>query len=143
MAQDPLQWWQHIHGASSHFPIALLIFTFLFDFGATIFRRPDWRVIGFWALIVGSLMTIPSMLSGLTGQLGWFGVDKWSAASLLTHRTIALISGGTCLALMLWRVARRDRLQGVEWGIYLFLLTLAVGLISYTGLMGAWVAQGV
>ena len=142
MSQDPFSWWQHIHGASSHFPIALLIFAFLFDFGSTIFQRRDWRPIGFWALLVGAAMTIPSVGSGLTGQLGWFGVSPWGATSILTHRNLALISGGLSLALALWRIVRRDQLKGREWFLYLTILTAAVGLISYTGLLGAYVSQG-
>lgn len=143
---DPLTLWQHIHGASSHFPIALLIFSALFDFGATILRRPEWRIVGFSALVIGALMTLPAVASGLTGFYGWFGISPYyydpKATSLLTHRTFALIGGGLSLFLALWRTLRRDKLAGVEWGLYLAAIALCVALISYVGLLGGWVARG-
>jgi uncharacterized membrane protein len=140
--EDPIKLWQHIHGASSHFPVAGIILSFLFDLGATLFRRPNWRHVGFWTLIATAIVSVPAVVSGLSAQLGWFGVDKWQADHLLIHRNVALGGAGLALLLALWRVARRDDLKGGEWIAYLVLAAVATGLLGYTGFLGAYVARG-
>jgi len=142
VTEDPIKFWQHIHGASSHFPIALLIFAWLFDVGGTILGRREWRVIGFWAVIAAAVISFPAIGSGLTGQLGWFGAKTWEAESLILHRNVALASGGLSQVLAIWRIIRGSKISGGEWIFYLVLLTAGVGIVGYTGFLGAYVARG-
>ena len=66
--------WGNIHGGSTHFPIALLFSSFLFDaasFG--LHRKPisrDLRVAAFYALLLGALAAFAAVLSGLIIS-GW------------------------------------------------------------------------
>ncbi|GAB4452488.1 MAG: hypothetical protein OHK0029_03490 [Armatimonadaceae bacterium] len=143
--EDPLAWWQHMHGASSHFPIALLLVAFLVDLGATILRREQWRLISFFCLIVGTLGLIPSLISGLAGGNGWFGVVWANAAyseKMPQHRQIALIASALAFVVMFWRVIRRERLRGGEWAMYLVALFITCALIGYTGFLGGYVGHG-
>ena len=142
---DPIALWKHIHGASAHFPIAMMMVSFAFDYGAILFRRPNWRTVGFWTLIVAAVLSVPTILSGLWGQLGWFGVDKWEATSVLVHRNVSLFGGGVVLLLAIWRSLRRDSredLKGGEWITYLVALIFATAAIGYTGYLGAYVKEG-
>jgi uncharacterized membrane protein len=139
---DPIKLWQHIHGAAAHFPIVGMILSFLFDMGAIVFKRPNWRHVGFWTLIAAAVVSLPTVLSGLSAEYGWFGVEKWQADHLILHRNLALAGSGAAIVLALWRSARKDALKGAEWIAYLVLLTIATGLIGFTGFYGAYVARG-
>jgi uncharacterized membrane protein len=143
--EDPLQLWQHIHGGSSHFPIALIMVAFLFDVGATVFKKDSWRVIGFWCIILGALATIPAVLSGLSGGNGWFGVEwgnRQYSEHLTVHRTVALVAAGVSLVLAIWRAIRGDKMQGAEWIVYLICLGGGVGAIAIAGYQGGYVGHG-
>ncbi|MES2464260.1 MAG: DUF2231 domain-containing protein [Armatimonadota bacterium] len=139
---DPIQLWQHIHGASSHFPIALLIVSVVFDLGSIWRKSPTWRAVGFWSLVIAAIVAIPATISGLSAIQGWFGVDRWIADSIVLHRNVALAAGGMSIALALWRVLRRDALKAGEWAVYLGLAIMTTLGISYTGWLGAYVARG-
>ncbi len=165
MEEDPIKLWQHIHGATAHFPIALIIVSFLFDIGALIFKQPArpgvsedrdttvknpaWRSVAFWTLIIAALGCIPLVISGLAGQIGWFGISGLTEAnpesSVLNkfgHRNVALAGSGLAIALAIWRSARRDKFKGAEFAVYLVLLTLATVAIGWAGYLGAYVAKG-
>lgn len=117
--------------------------SFAFDYGALLFRKPVWRTVAFWALVTAAILAVPTLLSGLTGQLGWFHVTAVDASDhLLPHRNAALISSGIIVPLCLWRVLRKDRLAGHEFALYLVILTIATVAIGYTGWLGAYVGKG-
>lgn len=140
--EDAIKLWQHIHGASSHFPIALIIASFLFDFGSVLFKRPTWRIVGFWTLFTAAVVAVPTMLSGFTGLNGWFHVEKWDAASQLTHRNVAIGASILLLVLVGWRIARKDGMAKGELAAYLLLAAILTGAIGYVGYLGAYVARG-
>lgn len=138
--KDPIISWQHIHGASTHFPIALLAVSLFFDLGALLFRRPNWRSAAFYTLLLGAIATIPACLSGLTGGQGWFGNEPWTSGPIYNHRLISLLTSGVALILALWRCLRRDKLKAGEFVVYLILMFLAVVGVGYAGWLGAYVA---
>jgi uncharacterized membrane protein len=140
--EDPIKLWQHIHGATAHFPIAMMVVGFLFDLGAIVFKRENWRTVGFWCLMIAAIVAVPLVVSGMAGGMGWFGIEKWMAEGTMKHRNVALIGSGLTILLALWRAVRRDALKGAEWGIFLLLLAAAVGGIGYAGFLGAYVARG-
>lgn len=156
MEPDPIKIWQHIHGASAHFPIALMSMSFLFDLGGVVLRRPAWRTVGFWCLLVAAVVSVPLILSGFTGQLGWFHQDKWEADKMLVHRNVALAAGVLIFILTAWRASReRHHLSGAatpreheigmragELAAYLVILALSTVAVGYTGWLGAYVARG-
>ncbi|MFM7321305.1 MAG: DUF2231 domain-containing protein [Armatimonadota bacterium] len=139
---DPIPLWQHVHGASVHFPVALVLFAAVLDTGALLFRKDAWRAAAFWALIAGAVVSIPALLSGLSGQLGWFGIEKWDAESLLRHRNVAFFGTGACVALALWRAIARDQAGTGLRVAWVVLLWVAAGLCGWSGFLGGYVARG-
>lgn len=139
---DPIPFWQHVHGASVHFPVALVLFGAALDTASLVFKRESWRTAGFWALVAGAGIAIPALLSGLAGQLGWFGIEAWSAESLMRHRNIAFFGSGASLLLALWRVAMKDRASARLRLIWTMLGWIAAGLCGWTGFLGGYVARG-
>lgn len=142
MQEDPLKLWQHIHGASVHFPVALAVVSALFDLGALALRRETLRTVGFWCLIVATVVAVPALLSGLAAQLGWFGIEKWEAESLLKHRNLALIASGILLVLSVWRVATRDQAPPAIRAVQALIALAAAVFAGWTGFVGAYVARG-
>lgn len=149
--EDPLKLWQHLHGASVHFALALTLVSFAFDLMSKLFGKKEWRTVGFWALIVAVSLALPAVFSGFWGQLGWFRAEKWEADHLLPHRNFAL--GGTIgiTLLLLWRAVTQDfgitratldhRSNRLSYVIYLALMLVAAVAIGYTGYLGSYVAR--
>ncbi|WP_395144996.1 DUF2231 domain-containing protein [Armatimonas sp.] len=143
--EDPIKLWQHLHGATVHFALALTLVSFAFDLGSKIFGKKEWRTVGFWALVVAVTLSLPAIYSGFWGQLGWFRVEKWEADHLLPHRNFAL--GGTIgiALLLIWRSATRDFSVGLNSNRlylgYLVLMLAATIAIGYTGYLGSYVAR--
>ena len=151
--EDPIKLWQHLHGASVHFALALTLVSFVFDLGSKIFGKKEWRMVGFWALVVAVTLALPAIFSGFWGQLGWFRIEKWEAESLLPHRNFALGGSIGIALLLIWRSATRDfgvaRAARVELNRkgdrlylgYLVLMLAATIAIGYTGYLGSYVAR--
>ncbi len=147
--EDPIKLWQHLHGASVHFALALTLVSFAFDLGSKIFGKKEWRTVGFWALVVAVTLSLPAIFSGFWGQLGWFRVEKWEADHLLPHRNFAL--GGTIgiALLLIWRSVTRDFGLGLAqdrsgnrlYLAYLVLMLAVTVTIGYTGYLGSYVAR--
>ena len=142
MEEDPLKLWQHVHGASVHFPVALAVVSALFDLGALALRRDTFRTVGFWCLIAATVVAVPALLSGLAGQLGWFGIEKWEAENLIRHRNLAFVCSGALLVLSVWRIAARDRASTGARVLQILIAVAAATSAGWTGYLGAYVARG-
>ena len=152
--EDPIKLWQHLHGASVHFALALTLVSFAFDLGSKVFGKKEWRTVGFWALVVAVTLSVPAILSGLWGQFGWFKADKWVTepeAHLSLHRNVALGGSIILLLLLIWRTFtsdfgiahnRLERKAGQSYVIYLIVAFFAAAAIGYTGWLGGYVARG-
>lgn len=64
-----MKFWADIHGGTTHFPIALLITSFVFDAIAYVINRDpvrrDLHIASFYALLLGALGSFAAVLSGL------------------------------------------------------------------------------
>ena len=149
--EDPIKLWQHVHGASVHFALALSLVSIAFDLGSKLFGKKEWRTVGFWALVVATLLSLPSLLSGFWGQLGWFKAEPWTADHLLQHRNLGIIGTVVLVVLLAWRsgtgdfgIARHshDRRKDTQYVLYLLLALVGAGIMGYTAYMGAYVARG-
>ena len=147
--KDPLSLWQHIHGATTHFPIALAFISAIFDAGALVFRRPNWRTVGFWTLITALVLILPAIASGLYGiYLDSGGKEKWASdgynhvRAIIWHRNMSFFAGGLLFVAATWRVIKHDDLTMVARIVCLLLAIAATVFVGVTGYNGAYLPLG-
>ena len=126
--------WPKIHGASTHFPLALVLAALLFEslgFLASAKRREALRAAGRYSILLGALGVFPAVLSGLfltRGEIGGHGV-------LLYHHLFVWPSFAAIVALGVWLA-----LAGVEpsaRGIAIYFAVLLITAVLVTG-AGYW-----
>lgn len=126
--------WPYLHGAITHFPVAMLIAGILFDIGGAAFKKRDLRMVGFWMLVVAVLGAGASLISGTLAANALF--DGRVPAILARHRLMAYITGVLALILVLWRIKARDAMRGPVLYASLilgFLLSVSAGVTGYIG----------
>lgn len=128
--------WARIHGGTSHFPIALIIASLVFDGTAWAIRREpytrDLQAAGFYALILGALACFPTVLSGLL-------ISRWETLGsgfLLRHHLYLWPGFGLMVALAVWRLMMRNRATRRALGVYLALCLLTAILLAIAGYWG-------
>jgi hypothetical protein len=97
--------WDKLHGAMSHFPIALLLFSTGCDFASVMFEKLPFarglRVVSYYGLAVAALASLGAVVSGIAltkGDLSGRDAGE-DAPSLLklqiigAHRTLVIQSG--------------------------------------------------
>ena len=134
--------WYHLHGALTHFPIALGIISFFFDLAGAVTRRQSLRLAGFWTLLVAATA---SVAAGLTGCLvtnletasGWNKMP-----SFVLHRGLGIFVAVLLVTLALWRGAQRDKLSGRGFVGYLVGVAFAAAAVGLAGFLGNRVSTG-
>ncbi len=128
--------WARMHGGTTHFPIALIAASLLFDGAAFAVRREpytrDLHAAGFYALVLGALVCFPAVLSGLL-------ISRWEtfgAGMLLQHHLYLWPSFGLMIGLAVWRLMMRDRATRRALGIYLAFCLLTAILLMMSGYWG-------
>jgi mono/diheme cytochrome c family protein len=131
-----------MHGAVTHFPVALLITAFIYDAGAMVLHRPAWRTVSFWMLVAAVLTAVPSLIAGwITGNELLSGCAQ-PPAVFVWHRAAALTTSGVALLLLLWRAIARDQLAGGARVGSVALALVAAGVVGYTGYLGGVMTLG-
>lgn len=137
-----MSFWANIHGGSTHFPIALLFSSFLFDASGYALHRKAWsrdlHVAAFYALLLGALASFVAVLSGLI-------ISGWRFAgggTLAKHHLYVWPAFGLIVALAVWRVIVRDRASRPAYGGYLAASLLATGLMLAAGYWGGELGGG-
>ena len=57
--------WPQLHAALNDLPTALLLTAVLFELIAVVTRRPGFRQVSFWTLIVGAVGGAAAVISGV------------------------------------------------------------------------------
>ena len=147
--EDPLRLWQHIHGATTHFPIALVFISVAFDLGTLFFRKKNWRTVGFWTLIAAVILLVPSIASGLFGiYLDKGGKETFAAGgynavrTIQWHRNMGFFAAGFLVIPAIWRSVKRDDIAGTAYIVCIIFAAIAAGFIAVTGFNGAYVPRG-
>lgn len=132
--------WSQVHGALTHFPVALLITAVVFDIGSLRSRHKErqdaWRTASFWMLAGAVVMAVPSLLSGYVTSLTVFPGKARPPAILDWHWMSALATSALTALVLWWRVRSRDRLAGKSRLACTLLMTTAAGVVSFTGHLG-------
>lgn len=134
--------WQHAHGGSTHFPIALAIASFVFDLLASVARgdafRRDLRVAAFYAMLLGAAASAGAVISGLA-LTSW---DTRGAGTLARHLQFIWPAFGLLIGLAVWRLVVRDRASRRAFGLYLSACGAVCGLLIGAGYWGAEMLRG-
>jgi len=136
MSIDPTLW-PKLHGASVHFPIALVMAAALFDGLAFFWPRPSPRkaqlhAAGYFTIILGALGTFPAVLSGLFMTKG----EVLGHDTLLFHHLFVWPAFAGLVGLGVWRVLVDDRASHRSFIAYLVVLFLTAGLMAGAGYWG-------
>jgi uncharacterized membrane protein len=123
-----------LHPALVHFPIALVVFSFITDLLGRVLNKPSLRAAGFWSL-VGALIA-----GAVTTATGYYDFSRAALGDTAKyadfHMDIGFILVGCVVVLTAWRwlvYARRDVAPGVP---YLIAALLVVGLTLFQGWYG-------
>jgi len=129
--------WPKLHGASTHFPVALAMAAALFDgLGALCPRSSQHKArlhaAGYFTIILGALGTFPAVLSGLLMTKGRvLGHDAELFHHLFVWPSFSLLVG-----LGVWRALTGDKATPRGFAIYLAVLFLTAGLMAGAGYWG-------
>src|SRR5579871_776587 len=101
--------WPEMHGALTHFPIALLVTACVFEIGAALLHRPTGRLVSFWMLVAAVVMAVPALATGWMTGSQLFGGAPSLPSVFVWHRAAAFTTAGLAVVLLGWRAAARDR----------------------------------
>lgn len=134
--------WGNLHGGSTHFPIALLPASLLFDaLGSGVRaedRRRDLHAAGYYALLLGALASFMAVLSGMI-------ITHWQFAgegTLAKHHLYVWPAFGLLVALGVWRLIVGVRASRVGMGLYLLATLVTTGLMLASGYYGGELLSG-
>ena|SRR5678815_38313 len=128
--------WSKLHGAATHFPIALMIISALCD-GVSFFSndaglRRSYRFTGTLTIVIGALGSYAAVLTGLVMTKG----QIWGHATLLHHHQFIWPAFALMTGLATWRSVSSTEPSRKAAAIYLVLLILSAGLVSGAGYWG-------
>jgi uncharacterized membrane protein len=100
--------WAKLHGATVHFPIALVLCSGVLDASGCFCPDPAVRrglhAAGYWTLLLGAMGTVPAVVSGLVMTKGvMLGHDTLRLHHLFAWPAFAVIIGAAA-----WRVLADD-----------------------------------
>ena len=135
--------WVNAHGGSTHFPIALLFASLLFDVaGFTLHRRKimsrDLHMAAFYAILLGALATFAAVLSGLI-------ISNWQfagAGTLARHHLFVWPAFGLIVGLAAWRLLVREKASRPAYGGYLLMSLVATVFMLAAGYWGGELLLG-
>ena len=128
--------WDKLHGATTHFPIALLLFSTLCDFVSVTFKQLPFarglRLVSFYGLAVAALGSLGAVVSGIALAKG----DLWGRGYLGWHHRFVWPAFGLLVALAVWRLVVGCEMSRVGTRVYLILMLLASGFVAAAGYFG-------
>ena len=119
---------KNLHFIVTHVPIALLIFSFVFDVVALIFKKKDWHSAGMLCLVVGALGAIAGVLTGPESRNALVGSHEFYAKLTMFA---AIVLAAVRVGLLIWK-----KLEIGRNPIFLVASLVVVILVSYTGHLG-------
>ena len=131
--------WVKMHGGTTHFPIALVMASALFDLISSLApdnadksRRAGFRAAGFYTLILGALGSLGAVVSGLVISHG----QLWGRGNLARHHTFLWPAFGLLMALAIWRLLVGNRASSRGLRIYLAVSMVTAALMGAAGYWG-------
>jgi len=130
--------WAKMHGGTTHFPIALVMASALFDLASFLLpdnpdktRRAGFQAAGFYTIILAAMGAFGAVISGLVISQG----QLLGRGDLARHHLFLWPAFGLLVALAIWRLVVRDRsARGLK--IYLAGAMLTALLMAAAGYWG-------
>ena len=128
--------WANLHGGSTHFPIALMIASVIFDALAYFWNREPYKrdlyAAGFYSLLLGAAAVFVAVLSGLVISAWQF----FGTGLLAKHHDFVWPAFGLMIGLAVWRLTVRGEASRPAFGVYLVVAALTSGLMAAAGYFG-------
>ena len=125
-----------MHGGATHFPIALLVVSVVFDLAGfwcfSELRRREFHALGYYSLLIAAVVSPAAVLSGLALSRG----QLLGTGALAMHHLFVWPAFGLMIGLAVWRLVVRERASRRASGGYLALATLAVVAMMTAGYWG-------
>ena len=128
--------WVKLHGGTTHFPIALVMASTLFDLAGLLLpdnldktRRAGLRAAGFYTLVLGALGSFGAVLSGLVISQ-W---QTWGRGNLAHHHAFLWPAFGLLTALAVWRLVVGNHASSRAFRIYLGVAFVTAALMGAAG----------
>ena len=124
-----------LHPAFVHFPIALVVTSFISDLLGRVFNKASLRAAGFWSLIGALIFGAITATTGYYDMTRTRGVLGDTARYVDFHEYAGFILIGAVVVLALWRIlyARKDLMPGFA---YLIAAALVMGMVLFQGWYG-------
>lgn len=135
--------WVKLHGAITHFPIALLLLAMAIELGALCLRNApekqrSWRQVALMLLGVAFVTSLPALLTGyLAGQ-----TFARYPAEFQNHWIAAVIATVATGLVFLGRLATRDQLTALPRVFTIGLTVLGAAAVGWTGHLGGEMVFG-
>jgi uncharacterized membrane protein len=134
--------WDQLHGAMTHFPIALLLFSAACDFASVVLSKFPFarglRRVSFYGLTFAALASVGAVVSGIALTKG----DLWGRGDLGLHHRLIWPAFGLLIALAIWRIIVRDEMSRTGLWLYLILMFVASGFMAAAGYYGGEMLLG-
>jgi uncharacterized membrane protein len=128
--------WARMHGGATHFPIALLMISVVFDHAGfwwrNEFRRREFRAMGFYSLLIAAAASPAAVLSGIALSKG----TLMGSGMLALHHYFVWPAFGFLIGLAVWRLVVRERASRRAGGCYLALASLTLVSMMTAGFWG-------
>jgi uncharacterized membrane protein len=127
--------WPRLHAALNDLPTALLLTAVFFDLVSVISRRPPFRQVGFWTMVVGTLGAGAAVISGLQAE-EHIAHGEAVHRVMGTHERLAFVTLGVFGVVLLWRIVREKRMAPLERLLTVMLSIGGVGFLFATARYG-------
>ena len=127
--------WPRLHAALNDLPTALLLTAVLFELVGLVARKPGFRQVSFWTLVIGAIGGAAAVVSGLQAE-EHIAHGEAVHRVMETHEKFGLITLGIFGVLTLWRIVRERRMGELERKLVLILALGGVGVLLTTANFG-------
>ena len=128
--------WARMHGGATHFPIALIMVSVVFDAAGfwwrNEIRRREFRSVGFYSLLIAAGASPAAVLSGIALSKGII----LGTGMLALHHYFIWPAFGLLVGLAVWRLLVRERASRRADGCYLALAFLTLVAMMTAGYWG-------
>ena len=128
--------WARTHGGATHFPIALIMVSVLFDVAGFWWRdearRREFYSVGFYSLLIAAAASPVAVLSGIALSKGIL----LGTGMLALHHYFVWPAFGLLIGLAVWRLVVRERASRRARGFYLAVASLTLVAMMTVGYWG-------